>query len=176
MNKDEDRKMLGRLSKERVLDLFFLHIRNLWRVDGLYFLGIEERFGTEAATEVDARCWEVMGKTEARHLRAILEIEEIDPESLLYILRNTSWALDVLEKKAEITDRKVVFRVTKCGIQLKRTKKGLEVFPCKEVRLGYMRSFARELNPEIETRCKVCPPDERPSNLWCEWEFIFPRK
>ncbi|UCC34095.1 MAG: hypothetical protein JSW53_04650 [Candidatus Bathyarchaeota archaeon] len=176
MSNSEDRKMLGRLSKERLLELFFLQIRNLWRVDGLYFLGIEERFGAEAATEIDARCWEIMGKTEARHLRTILEIGEIDPESLIHILRNTSWALDVLEKEIEITERKAVFRVTKCGTQLTRRRKGLEVFPCKKVRLGYMRSFAQELNPKIETRCKVCPPDERPPDLWCEWEFMFPER
>ena len=174
--REEDRKMLGKLSKERMLDLFFLQIRSIWRVDGLYFLGIENKFGTEAATEIDAGCWEVMGKIEARHLRDILEIKKIDPKSLSYILRNTGWALDILEKETEITERNSVFRVTKCGTQLTRIKKGLEVFPCKKVRFGYLRSFARELNPEIETICRACPPDERPPNLWCEWEFRFPRK
>ena len=176
LRREEDRKMLGELSKERILDLFFLQIRNIWRVDGLYFLGIEDRFGTEVATQIDARCWETMGRIEARHLRDILEIEEITPQSLIYLLRNTGWALDIWEKETEITERKAVFRVTKCGTQLTRIKKGLEVFPCKEVRFGYLRSFARELNPEIKTICRVCPPDERPSNLWCEWEFRFPRR
>ena len=168
--------MLGNLSKERMLDLFFLHVRNIWRVDGLYFLGIEDKFGTEAATQIDARCWQTMGKLEARHLRDILDIKDIDPKSLIYLLRNTGWALDILEKETEITGQKAVFRVTKCGTQLTRIKKGLEVFPCKKVRFGYLRSFAQELNSKIETICKVCPPDERPPNLWCEWEFRFPRK
>jgi len=51
----EDREMLSKISRKKLLDLFFLQIRNLWRVDGLYFLGIEKRFGTDASTEVDAR-------------------------------------------------------------------------------------------------------------------------
>lgn len=175
LTRDEDRRMLEKLSKKKILNLFFLHIRNIWRVDGLYFLEIEDKFGTETATEIDAGCWETMGRIEARHLRDILDTKRIDPQSLIYILRNTSWALDIMEKETEITERKAVFRVTKCGTQLTRIKKGREVLPCREVRFGYLRSFAQELNPEIKTICKACPPDERPPNLWCEWEFKFPR-
>lgn len=175
LTRDEDRRMLEKLSKEKLLDLFFLHIRNLWRVDGLYFLGIEDKFRTGAATKIDARCWKTMGRIEARHLRDILEIKEINPKSLIYALKNTSWALDIPEKKTEITEWKAIFRVTKCGTQLTRIRKGLQVFPCKKVRFEYLRSFAQELNPEVETVCKICPPDKRPPNIWCEWEFAFPK-
>ncbi|MDH5461589.1 MAG: DUF6125 family protein [Candidatus Bathyarchaeota archaeon] len=125
---------------------------------------------------MDARCWQTIGGIEARHLREMLDIKKIDPKSLIYMLRNTGWALDILEKETEIAERKAIFRVTKCGTQLTRIKKRLGVFTCKKVRFGYLRSFAHELNPKIETICKVFPPDDRPRNLWCEWEFTFPRK
>ena len=69
---DHDRKMLKSMSKDKLLDLFFLHIRNLWRVDGLYFLGIEKRLGTDIATEIDVDCWRLMGKLEARALKKTL--------------------------------------------------------------------------------------------------------
>ncbi len=173
ITRDEDQEMIGRLPRNKVLELFFLHIRNIWRVDGLYFLGIEDKFGTEAATNIDAGCWQTMGKIEARQLRDILNIKEIDPKSFIYMLRNTSWALDIWEKETEVTGQKALFRVTKCGTQLTRLKKGLDVFPCKQVRFGYLRNFAQELNPEVETVCRICPPDDRPSDLWCEWEFRF---
>ncbi len=51
-----------------------MQLRNLWAVDGLYFLGIEELYGTEVATEIDANVWEVMGKIEARKLKEFLGI------------------------------------------------------------------------------------------------------
>ncbi|MFQ6081041.1 MAG: hypothetical protein ACE5OW_05185 [Candidatus Bathyarchaeia archaeon] len=38
----EDREMLVKMPLEKLLDFSFLQIRNLWRVDGLYFLGIEK--------------------------------------------------------------------------------------------------------------------------------------
>jgi len=53
LSEEQDRQMLGSVPKEKLFDLFFLHIRNLWRIDGLYFLGIEEKFGTNAATEIE---------------------------------------------------------------------------------------------------------------------------
>ncbi|MEA2089417.1 MAG: DUF6125 family protein, partial [Thermoproteota archaeon] len=131
------------------------------------------KFGIDAATEIDANCWKVMGKLEARHLRKRLNVEKIDPASLIFNLRNTSWALDIPEKESEVTKTKAIFRVTRCGTQETRIRKGLKVFPCKKVRFGYLKSFAEELNPNIETNCKICPPDKRPPGIWCEWEFKF---
>jgi hypothetical protein len=40
LGSDEDREILAKMHTEKLLDYFFLQIRNLWRVDGLYFLGI----------------------------------------------------------------------------------------------------------------------------------------
>jgi len=171
LSEEQDRKMLSSVPKEKLLDLFFLHIRNLWRIDGLYFLGIEEKFGTNAATEIDADCWKLMGKIEARELKETLGIKENDLPSLLEILRNTSWALYQTKKEIDVTKTRIVFRVTECRIQEARIRKGLGIFPCKQVRFGYLKSFAEELNPKIEVVCKACPPDKRAQGFWCEWEF-----
>ncbi len=163
--------MLEALPRDKLLDLFFLHIRNLWRVDGLYFLGIEEKFGTEAAAEIDTNCWKIMGKIEARDLKVLLGIKQNDVSSLMYALRNTSWALDQRDKEVEVSQASGIFRVVKCRTQLTRTRKGLEVFPCKNVRFTYLKAFAEEFNPNIEVACRICPPGERSPNVWCEWEF-----
>jgi len=167
----QDRQMLEALPRDKLLDLFFLHIRNLWRVDGLYFLGIEEKFGTEAAAEIDTNCWKIMGKIEARDLKVLLGIKQNDVSSLMYALRNTSWALDQRDKEVEVSQASGIFRVVKCRTQLTRTRKGLEVFPCKNVRFTYLKAFAEEFNPNIEVACRICPPGERSPNVWCEWEF-----
>lgn len=174
LSEEQDRKMLDGISKEKLLDLFFLHIKNLWRVDGLYFLGIEEKFGTEAATDIDAGCWKIMGKIEARELKETLKVKEVTPFTLLEILRNTSWALYQLEKEIEVKTSSVVFKVTKCRIQDARIHKELDVFPCKTVRFGYLKSFAEELNPKIEVVCRSCPPEKKTEKAWCEWEFKLP--
>jgi len=72
----EDRETLAKMPLEKLLDSFFLQIRNIWRVDGPYFLGIERKFGTESATEVDANVWENMATIEAKSLQRMFMVGE----------------------------------------------------------------------------------------------------
>ena len=47
------------------------------KVDGLWFLKIEEQFGFEKALDIDAEVWKVMPKIQARYLKTVPEIMEI---------------------------------------------------------------------------------------------------
>jgi len=171
-----DREMLAEMPREKLLDLFFLQVRNIWRVDGLYFLGIEKRFGTQAATEIDRECWNTMATLESRALSKVLGLSADTIDSFMTLLRNSSWALDVAQKEVETSSDKGVFRVVECRTQKTRIAKGLGEFPCKPVRQGYLESFAMESNLNIQVRCVTCPPDEHPSGTWCEWEFTMRRE
>lgn len=166
-----DREMLMNLPSEKLLDLFFLQMRNLWAVDGLYFLGIEEKFDTESATEIDRNVWEIMGKIEARRIKEAFGIEGDDIPSMIGALRLSSWSLDLEDKQIVEEEDRVIFRNTDCRVQRTRLKKGLSEFPCKNVRWGFLKSFAKEINENFEVECNVCPPDKHEENLWCEWEF-----
>jgi len=168
----EDREMLSSMPLEKLLDFFFLQIRNLWRVDGLYFLGVENKSGTEMATEIDVEVWEAMSVIEAKSLKKMLQIEENpDIATIMDCLRKSSWALDQPFKIVETDSIRGILRIEKCRTQEARLNKGLCEFPCKNVRFTYLRNFAKALNPKVEVNCIVCPPDEHPKEYWCEWEF-----
>ena len=171
----EDRKMLAKMPVEKLLDFFFLQIRNLWRVDGLYFLGIEKKFGTEAATEIDTGVWEVMAAIEAKSLQKMFNVGE-NPEipTIIKLLGKSSWALDQPFKTIEINNEKATLSIGRCRTQETRLSKGLSEFPCKKVRFGYLKNFAKTLNPKVEVNCLICPPDKHPKDLWCKWEFKLP--
>jgi len=171
----EDYTMLKKTRKEALLNLLHMHVRNIWRVDGLYFLGIEERFGTEAATQIDTNCWRILGKFEARELKTILSLKRNDIPALVHALRNTSWSLHQEEKQTEVAPTKGIYKVTKCRVQETRLQKSLGIFPCKNVRFSYLKSFVEEFNKDIEVKCQVAPPEERPQGVWCLWEFT-PRR
>ena len=170
----EDREVLKKMDMEKLLDYFFLQIRNLWRVDGLYFLGIEKKFGTEAATEIDAGVWEAMAGIEAKSLQKMFGVgEKPDVRTIMDLLKKSSWALDQPFKTIEITSRRAVLGIVRCRTQETRLNKGLAEFPCKKVRFGYLKAFAKTLNPDVRVECLVCPPDKHPKDTWCRWEFAL---
>jgi hypothetical protein len=150
-----------------------MHLRNMWSVDGLYYIYIEEKYDTESATEIDRKVWETMGKIEARRIKELFEIKGSDIPSMMKALSYSAWSLDLEDKEIIVEGKKAVIRNIKCRVQNTRIKKGLGEFGCKPVRFGFLKAFAKEFNPEIVVNCIVCPPDKHPDNLWCQWEFIL---
>ncbi|EMR73750.1 hypothetical protein MBGDN05_00677 [Thermoplasmatales archaeon SCGC AB-539-N05] len=171
IGRKEDRKLILEIPKDKIADFIFLNLRDMWAVDGLYYLGIEEEIGTDAATEIDRKVWEVMGKIEARKLKKLFDITGDDVASMISALRLSGWTLDLEDKEISVKKDRTILRNVKCRVQNTRIKKGLSEFACKPVRWGFLKSFAREFNPDIEVDCKLCPPDKHPDDLWCEWEF-----
>ena len=170
---EEDRKMLAEMPLEKLLNYLFLQIRNIWRVDGLYFLGIEKKFGTEKATEIDAEVWKNMAAIEAKTLQKMFKVgENPDVSSIIDLLRKSSWALDQPFKKIETGKARAALRVDKCRTQEARLTKGLCEFPCKQVRFGYLKNFVKTLNPKVKMKCLTCPPGKHPKDSWCKWEFV----
>ena len=176
MSRNDDVKLLSLLPKEKIPDYIFMQLRNLWSVDGLYFLGIEEAYGTKTATDIDAHVWEVMGKIEARKLKEFLGITGNDIPTMMNALQYTTWALDLEDKEIIIKKEHALIRNVRCRVQNTRVSKGLKEFGCKPVRFGFLKAFAKEFNPDIVVKCTVCPPDSHPENLWCQWEFTYKEK
>ncbi len=168
---DDDREHLKELDREKLIDLIFLHIRDLWSEDGLYYLGIEKRFGTEVATEVDAEVWAIMGKVQARRLKECLGITDTGIKGLFETLKYTDWWLDMEEKEYEVEETHARITNRKCRVHVARLKKGLGEFNCKQVRWGMLKNFVKEFNPNIEVDCHFCPLDPHPEDAWCQWEF-----
>jgi hypothetical protein len=166
-----DKRIIEDIPKEKLADFVFMHLRNMWTVDGLYYLGIEERYGTKVATEIDQFVWEVMGKIEARKIKKLFGLKGTDIATMIKGLQYSGWALDLEDKEIEVLSDQTVLRNTKCRVQNTRREKGLSEFGCKPVRFGFLKSFAKEFNPEIIVECRMCPPDKHPENLWCEWVF-----
>jgi len=170
---ESDRELFDPMAREKLYDFLFMQIKNLWRVDGLYFLGVEKRHGTAEATEVDTECWQYMGRVEAQELKKFMGVEApCSPQEMLRLLRHTSWSLSHLVKSWQIhPDGSASFCVEHCRIQNIRLDKGLEPHPCRQVREPYLKAFVRELNPAVELVCLSCPPKRTRPEVWCAWMF-----
>jgi hypothetical protein len=173
ISREKDEKLIKEISKEKLPDFVFMHLRNMWAVDGLYYLFIEEEYGTKVATDIDRKVWEVMGKIEARKIKKLLNIKGNDIKSLMDALSYSGWAMDLEDKEIIVKKDSGIIRNVRCRVQNTRLSKGLPEFGCKPVRFGFLKSFAKEINSEIELTCNVCPPDKHPKDLWCEWVFTL---
>jgi len=173
---EDDYIRLTQLGIEKLSKLFYIQIKNIWRVDGLYFQGIEKRFGSEYASEIDKETWSILAKIEARDLKKLFNIENITCiKEFMNLLLNTSWALYQSKKSVEIDEENNIgiFKVLNCKVQEARIKKGLKIFPCKSVRYSYLKAFTNSIDNNMRVEVLSCPPDEKPRDFWCGWKFIL---
>jgi len=133
MSREKDREIIADIPDDKIADFIFLHLRDLWAVDGLYYLGIEEESGTEAATEIDRKVWEVMGKIEAKKLKNFLKIKDNDIPSMMRALQHSGWALDLEDKEIIVEDDHAIVRNIACRVQNTRLSMGFSEGICKRV-------------------------------------------
>jgi hypothetical protein len=156
-------------------DILIADFAKLWLAhDGLWFQAVESAYGLENAIRLDAEAWSNFSPIEAKrilerlgkHSGGGLDLLEEALGQRLYAFINKQ---SVVEK----TDHKLVFEMNTCRVQDARHRKGLTAFPCKSVGIVEYSTFAKTIDPRIETRCLHCPPDPYNGEYWCRWEFTI---
>ncbi len=143
--------------------------------DGLWFRAVEEKFGMEAAMELDKKAWEQFTVIEAKRIMKRLDMPPGGGISaLIQALKFRLYAYINVQEVLEASENRCVFRMNRCRVQEARQRQGLPDFPCKSVGIVEYSGFARTIDPRIQTRCITCPPDPHPPNVWCAWEFFIP--
>lgn len=69
---------MKKLSSQQIAEYFR---RSYTAADGLWFMKVEEKYGFEAALDVDNEVWKVLPKIQARMIKKLLDLEE-GPEAL----------------------------------------------------------------------------------------------
>jgi hypothetical protein len=160
------------LTKEELLDLLRDGALNWLAHDGLWFRAVEGRFGLEAAIDLDKEAWESFTAIEAKRIMKRLGIPAGGGiPALVRALRFRLYARINDQEVVEESATHCVFRMKTCRVQEARRRQGLADFPCKPVGLVEYSGFARTIDERIETRCLSCPPDPKPDEAWCVWEF-----
>lgn len=159
-------------SKEELLGLLEDASKNWLTHDGLWFRAVEDKFGIEAALELDRKAWEKFTVIEAKRIMDRLGIEPGGGiPALAQALKFRLYAHINVQEIKEISDTHCVFRMNRCRVQEARKRQGLPDFPCKSVGIVEYSGFAKTIDPRIATTCLVCPPDPHPPDVWCAWEF-----
>ncbi len=167
-------KEISDFSKDELSELLRDAAVNWLAHDGLWFRAVEDKFGLEAAMELDAKAWEKFTELEAKRIMKRINLPEGGGiPALVQALKLRLYAHINVQEISEVTADRLVFRMRSCRVQEARERQGLAPFPCKPVGIVEYGGFARTIDPRIETRCLTCPPDPRAENTWCAWEFIL---
>lgn len=143
--------------------------------DGLWFRAVEDKFGLETAMELDAMAWEKFTVIEAKRIMKQIGLPAGGGiPALVQALKLRLYAHINVQETSDISPDRCVFRMRSCRVQEARERQGLSAFPCKPIGLIEYSGFARTIDPRIETRCLVCPPDPKAADTWCAWEFTIP--
>lgn len=160
------------LTREELLDLLRDGALNWLAHDGLWFRAVEGRFGMEAAIDLDKEAWESFTVIEAKRIMKRLGIAAGGGiPALVRALHFRLYARINEQEVVEETATRCVFRMKTCRVQEARRRQGLADFPCKPVGFVEHSGFARTIDDRIETSCLSCPPDPKPAEAWCVWEF-----
>jgi hypothetical protein len=155
-------------------DLLIDAAKNWLAHDGLWFRAIEEKFGIDAAMDLDKKAWEKFTVIEAKRIMKRLGMSPGGGiPALIHALKFRLYAYINTQEVLEASETRCVFRMNTCRVQDARKRQGLPDFPCKSVGIVEYSGFARIIDPRIQTRCLTCPPDPHPPDVWCAWEFFI---
>ena len=141
-------------------------------MDGLWFQAAEKKYGMDVAIELDKEAWRRFSPIEAKRIMKFLGIEPGGGlDSLARCLNYRCYAY-INQQEIERTDENtLVLKMVKCRVQDARHRKNMDPFPCKQVGVIEYDTFAKTIDPRIESRCIACPPDDMERDYWCGWEF-----
>lgn len=142
-------------------------------MDSFWYLYLTELFDEATADRLNEKVWGKIPALGARDLMKRFHLREKGLKGFVQALRYWPWQIIVGYRIEENADE-VIISVPSCPTQEARLKHGLKVYHCKEMHRLEFESFAREIDPRIQTECVFAPPDPHPPELICQWRFHLP--
>ncbi len=167
LNKIED------LNREQLLELVQIYAKNMLALDGVWFQSVEAAEGMEAAMEHDRNAWRRYTVSEARRIKAFLNLpERAGIEGLKRALSFRFYAALNGDEFIE-SDNTLIYRTLSCRVQNARSRKGMPFHPCKSVGILEYGFFAKEIDNRFECEALSCYPDVTDTTCACSWKFTL---
>jgi hypothetical protein len=151
---------------------FLLHHYRV--MDSFWYIYISELFDEATADLLNEKVW---GKIPALAVKDLLQrfpLKERGLPGFVQALRYWPWHLLVGYQIEERPDE-VILSVSTCPTQEARIKRGFQEYHCKEMHRREFESFARAVDPRIQTECVFAPPDPHSPEMICQWRFSLAR-
>lgn len=168
-----DYKKIDELPKEKLLELIADFSKNWLAMDGVWFQSIEQKFGMDEAMEHDKNAWVRYTVLEAKRIKKFVGLpERAGLSGLEQALRFRMYSplnKDTIEQEGNV----LTYKVQSCRVQMARTRKGMELHPCKSVGILEYSGFARTIDERFSTECVSCYPELTDTTCACIWRFTL---
>jgi hypothetical protein len=165
-------KELEKLPKETLIEVIKMYSRNWQTLDGLWFTGVEEKFGLDAAVELDVRMWRIGSKIEAKRIKELFNLKG-GLKDVLRAIDLMTWA-GGFGYEYDINHNKAIWTCRHCPPQEQRIKLGKGEFPCRPTFEACFNNVIQVIDPSVKVECIFCPPGSHPNDAWCQWQFSIP--
>jgi len=159
------------LNKEELLKIIKMFSKNWLTVDGLWFTLVEDKYGLDAALDLDLKMWQRNALIEAKRIKKCLGLKETGLQGVLKTLRFMSFDPAMPFEYAYEGEKEVLIWVRSCRPQEARIRSGRSEFPCRPMGIACYEGVTRIIDNSVKVECIYCPPDEHPKDIWCKWRF-----
>lgn len=164
---------LDNLTKNELLDVIRMFSKNWLTLDGLWFTLVEDRYGLEAALDLDLKMWERNASIEARRIKKDMGIEGGGVKGVLRALRFMTFDPSMPFEYSLDGPNEAHMWTTICRPQDGRMRAGRGEFPCKPMGFACYGTLAKSIDPNVKVACVFCPPDSHPPDVWCKWRLTY---
>jgi hypothetical protein len=164
-------RVLEGLSKRELLNVIKRFSKNWITLDGLWFTLVEDKFGLEAALDLDLQMWQRYALIEAERIKKDMAIEGGGIKGVLKALRFATFDPSMPFEYSIDGSGQAHMWVTSCRPQEGRMRAGRGAFPCRSVGFACYGNFAKTIDPGVRVECVFCPPDDHPPDIWCKWRI-----
>lgn len=159
-------------SREQLIALLADHGKDLIAMDGCWFQALEREYGMDVAMRCDCAVWGSFSRAEACRAKKLLGLSEhpgLEGLAHALLLRSNSFANH--DEAVFNDDGSLDYRMLECRVQVARTRKGMELHPCKAAGVEEYTAFARSIDDRISCECLSCHPDDVDPTCSCAWRF-----
>lgn len=142
------------------------------RIDGFWFLGVENKFSYQSAIELNDQVWDRMSKLITKEIKEKFSIQQKGLEGFANVLKYFPWAI-ITGYQIEAEDHEIFISVPHCPSQEARLKRGMGEYDCKNMHYGEFKGIIEEVDENINIECLFAPPDHHPKELYCKWRFTM---
>ncbi len=160
-------------TKKTLVNLLETYSEYIRQIGSLWYIGVSDRWGNDAAFDCEASIWEPALLYELRVISSLLGIQGDDAATVMQFLQVSQWAwgtkyeIDTMDKDHAI----ITFYTCPALYAIEKEGMGREKSVCNELEPRAFATVAHFFNPNIKIAALKLPPRASYSDPCCQWEF-----